>query len=96
MHATTWSKYGSHAVVAVATWCASPTNVSLVVDWTALGLDEATAVASLPAITGVQTAVPKLPNGAAGPFTIPPDGGLLMLITKPDFAANRHGQSGDL
>lgn len=81
--ATTWSSFGSHAVVAVATWCPSAVNVTLAVDWAALGLDAATASVTLPAIEGVQEAA-TLP-GAGGPFEIPPNGGLLMLLAAPGF-----------
>ena len=85
VHATTWSKYGSHAVVAVAAWCPGSVNVTLAVDWDALGLSAGTAVASLPDIPGVQEGA-ALPGGPSGPFQLPVDGGLLMLIAAPGFA----------
>ena len=81
--ATTWSSFGSHAVVAVATWGSAALSATLDVDWQALGLDESTASATLPAIEGVQAAA-SLPS-AAGPFELPPNGGLLLLITAPGF-----------
>ena len=65
----------------VATFGAQAVNVSLTVNLTALGLDS-TAVASLPAIPGVQAGA-ALPNGPAGPFELQPDSGLLMLIAAP-------------
>jgi hypothetical protein len=83
--ATTWSSFGSHAVVAVATWCPAEVNATLAVDWAALGLDAATATVTLPAIAGVQDAA-TLPS-AEGPFAIAPNGGLLMLIAARGFVA---------
>ena len=75
---TTWSKYASHAVVAVASWCRAPTNVTLSIDWEALGLNPATVVASLPGVAGVQAA--RQVSDARGPFEVAVDGGLIMLL----------------
>ncbi len=81
--ATAWSRWGSHAVVALANWCGAPVNVTLAVDYDALGLDAATAVASLPQIDGVQTASVLPPGGAAGPFAFGVDGGAVLLLAAP-------------
>jgi hypothetical protein len=86
VYASTWSKFGSHAVVAVATWCPDPVNVSLAVDWAALGLDSSTANATLPAISGVQAGQALPTGGAQGPFVLKPNEGLLMLIHAPTFS----------
>ena len=54
---TTYVDYGKRAVVVIASWCPSSTmNVSLKIDWDALGLEAATANVSQPAIVGVQSA----------------------------------------
>lgn len=79
--ATTWSSFGSHAVVAVASFCGRAANVTLAVDWDALGLDAATARASLPAIDGVQA--PATLARAEGPFAVGVDGGFVMLLQAP-------------
>ena len=76
--ASAWSRFGSHAVLAVASWCSAAQNVTLAVDWDALGLDAATAKASLPDIPGVQAG--RALAGPQGPFEVGPDGGLLMLL----------------
>ena len=81
--ATVWSKFASHAIVAVANFCGAAVDVALAVDWAALGLDAATAAASLPSIDGVQVAR-ALPS-PSGPFTLDTDGGVLMLIAAPAF-----------
>jgi hypothetical protein len=83
--ASVWSAYESHAIIFVANWCGATTNVTLSLDWDALGLDAATAVATLPAIDGVQE--PEALASAAGPFALPADGGLAMLVAAPAFRA---------
>ena len=77
--ASVWSKYGSHAIVAVASWCPSAVNITLALDWAALGLDPSTARAELPDIAGVQ--VGRALPGAEGPFEVKNEGGLLMHIS---------------
>jgi hypothetical protein len=77
---TVFSSYGSHAVVFLASFCGEAVNVTLSVDWDALGLDSATALVSLPGIDGVQS--PQSLESATGPFSIGADGGLAMLIQK--------------
>lgn len=67
----------------MASWCQQVTNITLNIDWSALGLDKITANVSLPAIDGVQTGE-ELSN-AGGPFSIEPNDGLLMLIAGPTF-----------
>ena len=44
------------AVVVIASWCAAAANVTLTVDWDALGLQPAASVVSFPEIAGVQAA----------------------------------------
>ena len=76
--ASVWSKFASHAIVAVASWCPSAVNITLAVDWAALGMDPSTARTELPNIPGVQVGR-QLP-GPEGPFEVPSEGGLLMHI----------------
>ena len=78
--ASVYSAYGSHAIVFLASWCIKATNVTLSVDWVALGIEQVTAIVTLPNIDGVQTAA-RLAD-AVGPFLITPTGGFAMLITK--------------
>jgi hypothetical protein len=83
MLATVFSAYSKHAIVFVANFCGSARNVTLSVDWDALGLNEASALVSLPSIEGVQPAR-TLPS-ATGPFELGGDDGLAMLITSPGW-----------
>ena len=80
--ATTWSSYTSHSIIVVANFCGTAVNATLALAWEELGLDAATAVASLPNIDGVQAQTP-LPAGPRGPFELGVDGGLLMLVAAP-------------
>jgi hypothetical protein len=76
--ATVWSKFASHSIVAVANWCGGPTNVTLDIDYDALGLSPTSTNATLPAIDGVQ-AFQQLSSGA-GPFELGADGGLFLHL----------------
>ena len=53
---TTYVNYGKSALVVVASWCAAPANVTLQIDWAALGLESGSATVTQPAIEGVQAA----------------------------------------
>jgi hypothetical protein len=77
---TVFSSYGSHAVVFLASFCGEAVNVTLSVDWDALGLDSASALVSLPGIDGVQS--PQSIENINGPFSVGADGGFAMLIQK--------------
>lgn len=55
--ATTYVTYQKQAVVVVASWCSSTSNVTLGIDWAQLGLDAARVEVTQPAIEGVQTGV---------------------------------------
>lgn len=72
--ATTYSAFGSHAIVVVATWCAGAdaTNATLTFDWAGLGLSPGSAIVVAPAIAGVQV--------AAGPFTVDAGGAVTVAI----------------
>lgn len=76
--ATVWSKFASHAVVVLANFCGASANVTLSVDWPALGLDAASVNATLPGIDGVQ-GFEQL-ESAAGPFAFGADGGIVMTL----------------
>lgn len=80
--ATIFSKYASHAIVSVASWCQGTTNVSLSFNWDELGLDPSTAVVTLPNIDGVQK--PATLSSASGPFTMTPQDGIVLLLTSPN------------
>ena len=76
--ATVFSLFNSHAVVFVASFCGETTNVTLSIDWDALGLNQATVTVTLPNIDGVQN--PATLQSATGPFEVDADGGFAMLI----------------
>ncbi len=80
--ATVFVAYGSHAVVALASFCPSATTATFPdIDWAAMGLDAATTQVSAPAIAGVQ--MPETFPDAAGPYNLPGDGGMLLLFAAP-------------
>ena len=76
---TVWSKFASHAIVAVAHWCTYSANITLAVDWAALGLTEGSSVVSLPDIAGVQAGQASVQ--IEGPWALPVNGGLLLYIS---------------
>ena len=76
-HATVFSAFASHAIVAVATWCPAGQHATLDIDYEALGLDPARLNVTAPAIAGVQSAA-SFPN-AEGPFALP-GGGIVLLL----------------
>jgi hypothetical protein len=59
--ATTYAKPG-RALVAIASWEKEPVDVTLRVDWTALGLDASRARLVAPAIEGFQPAASFAPD----------------------------------
>ena len=77
-HATVFSKFGSHAIVAVATWCpGGNVTATLALDYAALGLDASRLSVTAPAIAGVQKAASFA--AAEGPFTLA-GGGIVLLL----------------
>jgi hypothetical protein len=74
---TVHSAPGRMAVVVIASWCTAAAEVTLRLDWAALGLDEATAVVDTPAIAGVQRAGAPLSAAklASTPFALAKSGG---------------------
>jgi hypothetical protein len=77
-HATVFSKFASHAIVAVATWCpGGNVSATLAIDYAALGLDPARLTVSAPNIDGVQKAQ-SFPT-AEGPFVLA-GGGIVLLL----------------
>lgn len=55
--ATAYVTYQKQAVIVVASWCAGSANVSISIDWAALGLTASHVTVSQPAVKGVQAAV---------------------------------------
>lgn len=74
--ATTWSKPGK-AMVALGSWNAEDTTLTLSIDWRLLGLDSSKAVLRAPAIRGFQEAGEW---GPGSPIRIPAKKGLLLVV----------------
>ena len=79
--ATTYVDYQVRAVVVVASWCASPKQVSLQLDWAILGMREGEVEVTQPAIAGVQVA--KAHGDGKGAFMVTGalNGGVILVIT---------------
>ena len=79
--ATAYVQYEVRAVVVVASWCASPKQVSVHLDWAMLGMKAGDVSVLQPAIKGVQTALDH-GNGTA-PFAISgaDNGGVILVVT---------------
>eukprot|EP00041_Stephanoeca_diplocostata_P030302 m.914684 g.914684 ORF g.914684 m.914684 type:complete len:1236 (+) comp23730_c1_seq7:171-3878(+) len=77
--ATVYSKYGSHAIVAVGSWC-QPKAVSMHIDYDSLGLTQGNTVASAPLIPGVQEEA-DLGDGTE-PFAVQGSGLIIVLKSK--------------
>jgi hypothetical protein len=65
------------ALIALASWAKEPVEVSLAVDWKALGLDPKTAKISAPAIEKFQDAAAFKPGGS---IRVEPGKGLLLVV----------------
>jgi len=76
-HATVFSAFGMHAVIAVATWCPDGQSATLQIDYAALGLDPAHLNVTAPAVQGVQAAASYA--SAEGPFALA-GGGIVLLL----------------
>jgi glycosyl hydrolase family 123 len=74
--ATTYVKPGK-ALVALASWEKEPVDVSLAIDWTALGLDASRARLTAPAIDGFQPAASFAP---ADRLRVDPGRGWLLVL----------------
>ncbi|NWK57303.1 hypothetical protein HW115_16900 [Verrucomicrobiaceae bacterium N1E253] len=74
--ATVYQKEGS-AMIALASWAASPVDVRLVIDWKALGLDPAKAKFFAPASVGFQQAKQWKVGDS---IKVSPKRGLLILV----------------
>ncbi len=77
--ATTYSTYGSHAIIAIASWCTHAGAVTLAVDLASLGLDASRLSITAPAIAGVQEASGPYAS-AEGPFPLTAGGGMLLVL----------------
>jgi hypothetical protein len=80
--ATVHAALGRVAVVVVASWCTAHAAPILVLNWTALGLDEASAVVEIPAIAGWQAAAPTFAAAAlaTNPLDVAPQHGVLLVV----------------
>lgn len=76
--ATTYSAYGSHAIVVLASWCQQESVVTLAVNWDDLGINPAQAAVTAPAIDGIQPA--ENFTHATGPFRVAPGAGIVIYI----------------
>jgi hypothetical protein len=84
--ATSHVAHGRMAVVVLASWCATAVNVTLALDWDALGLQPATSVVSFPTITGVQTGDAVRPSFPAAdarlhPVTVEGAHGVVLVVS---------------
>lgn len=79
---TTYVNYGKSAVVVIASWCAGggSANVTLDVDWAALGLSAAMARVTQPLVKGVQVAKDHGKGGGSFTITNKANGGAMLLI----------------
>lgn len=81
--ATAYVRYKQSAVVALASWCPSPANVTLTFDWDALGLAADSVSVTTPDIPGVQT-YRDLGDGRDVRVTVlPSNNGGAILVLKP-------------
>jgi hypothetical protein len=74
--ATVYKKNGQ-TLIALASWATNQINVTLTIDWTALGINQSTATLTAPAITSFQNAAQYAP-GAAIPVGV--GGGWLLIV----------------
>lgn len=81
--ATVYTAYGSHAIVAIATWCIAPLNATVHFDWAGLGLNETSVIVTAPAIASVQAASGPFEVDASGSITVPLEAstGIILLIS---------------
>jgi hypothetical protein len=77
------------ALVAVASWAKDLTDITLSIDWKALGIDPADAVISAPAVTDFQDAATFKPGQ---PIPIQPGRGWLLWIATQKQADASHSQ----
>jgi len=77
--ASVYTDFQSRAIVVVGSWCSQGVAAQLVVDWTQLGLHEATVTASAPEIPGVQAGRGSV--DLSKPIVLPADGSLLLELT---------------
>jgi hypothetical protein len=79
--ATTYVTHRLQAVVVVASWCASTANVTLSIDYSALGMDAASVTVTRPAVKGVQG---EMHYGSSVPASLPisgaVNGGTMLVI----------------
>jgi hypothetical protein len=68
--------------VVIASWCAGggSANVTLAIDWDALGLSAATARVTQPAVSGIQLAVDHDKGDGSFTITNKVNGGVMLLI----------------
>lgn len=71
--------YGKYTVVVVASWCSALANVTLDIDFGAIGLDPAKTVLLTPFIDSLQDGLPPRPWNTT--FPVPDHGGLIGVLT---------------
>jgi len=77
IHATSYVAYASHTIISIGSWCPTNTNVTLTVDWAALGMAQQTS-AVVPAIEGMQDqGVVNLD----GPVTVNGGHGVILVLS---------------
>ena len=91
--ATVHSAVGRLAVIVVGSWCTSRAAPFLMLNWTALGLEEASSVVETPAIAGWQAAAPTFvaTDLVTKPLDIPPQNGVLLVVRPANAAPAREG-----
>ena len=77
-----WSAESKTAVFAIASFAPAAVNVSLVVDWAALGLDPAATSLQAPAIAGYQPAHQFAGLGAEVEVEVAPSRGWLIVAKR--------------
>lgn len=80
--ASTYVDYQVRAVVVVSSWCPSPKQVAVHLDWATLGMKEGAVSISQPAIAGVQPA--KDLGGGSAPVVMvsgAANGGFILVVT---------------
>ena len=82
--ATTFVNHGVNAIIVVASWCTSASNVTLKIDWSALGLEQASSKVIQPAMKGIQKAADH--GDGSGQLTIGStsqiNSGAILVVTK--------------
>ncbi|NYE27695.1 hypothetical protein HDE78_000620 [Rhodanobacter sp. K2T2] len=74
--ATSYVRHGK-TLIAIASWAPQKTDVTLAIDWKALGIDPHKATLAAPAVDGFQTAAQFKPGDA---IPVEPGKGWLLIL----------------